>query len=319
MSDKNFNPSWEGYMGDFLKGNVGINQLKPQHEFLDTIGLEKSLSDNTQYHVVLTLAEAKGILEDIDARRPKSPSMGHGEVFSRGLEPQNSNASRGDAFARGLEPKNVVSSVFKVTDPVSTYAGNINDARGLYDVIIEFKRIGITATVFPGANGVNLIHISGYAGLRRTITGTRYATNHPQMLAMGIGQQGINAGIVRGVRFCILFSVGYRIIESIFKDDYTLADFIGNITMDMAKTAIAAAASFVAGVFLTTTVFAVSSIIAVAAIVFVVGLGTAIILDAIDKKYGISEKLIALLKEKNRVKPRTPEANFHFILNSLGK
>ncbi|HBE9179135.1 TPA: hypothetical protein KNH08_002011 [Serratia fonticola] len=45
MSDKNFNPSWEGYMGDFLKGNVGINQLKPQHEFLDTIGLEKALSD----------------------------------------------------------------------------------------------------------------------------------------------------------------------------------------------------------------------------------------------------------------------------------
>ncbi|HFV9294943.1 TPA: hypothetical protein ACIAIE_004834 [Serratia fonticola] len=45
MSDKNFNPSWEGYMGDFLKGNVGINQLKPQHEFLDSIGLEKALID----------------------------------------------------------------------------------------------------------------------------------------------------------------------------------------------------------------------------------------------------------------------------------
>ncbi|HGM5490156.1 TPA: hypothetical protein ACKP1B_001769 [Serratia fonticola] len=41
MSDKNFNPGWEGYMGDFLKGNIGIIQLKPQHEFLDIIGLEK--------------------------------------------------------------------------------------------------------------------------------------------------------------------------------------------------------------------------------------------------------------------------------------
>lgn len=251
MSDKNFNPSWEGYMGDFLKGNVGINQLKPQHEFLDSIGLEKALSDNTQYHVVLTIAEAKGILEDIDSRRPKNPGTGRGEAFARGFEQQST--SRGDAFSRGLEPKNVVSSVFKVTDPVSTYAGNINDARGLYDVIIEFKRIGITATVFPGANGVNLIHISGYAGLRRTITGTRYAANHPQMLAMGIGQQGINAGIVRGVRFCILFSVGYRIIESIFKDDYTLADFIGNITLDMAKLAISSVISYSVGVLLTTT------------------------------------------------------------------
>jgi hypothetical protein len=317
MSDKNFNPSWEGYMGDFLKGNVGINQLKPQHEFLDTIGLEKALSDNTQYHVVLTIAEAKSILEDIDSRRPTSPTMGRGEAFARGFEHQST--SSGDAFARGIEPKNVISSVFKVTDPFSTYAGNINDARGLYDVIIEFKRIGITATVFTGANGVNLIHISGYAGLRRTITGTRYAANHPQMLAMGIGQQGINAGIVRGVRFCILFSVGYRIVESIFKDDYTLADFIGNITMDMAKTAIAAAASFATGVVFTSSFIAVGSIIVVAGVVFGAGIITVMLLDSIDKKYGLSTKLIALLKEKNRVKPRAPEASLQFILNGLGK
>lgn len=317
MPDKKFNPSWEGYMGDFLRGNVGINQLKPQHEFLDSIGLEKALSDNTQYHVVLTLVEAKGILEDIDSRRPRSPTMGRGEAFARGFEQQST--SRGDAFARGLEPNKIVSSLFKVIDPVSTYAGNINDLRGLYEIINEFKRLGITATVFVGANGVNLIHISGYAGLRRIITGTKYNANHPQMLAMGIGQQGINAGIMRGVRFCIIFSVGYRIIESIFKDDYTLADFIGNITMDMAKAAIAAAVSFVAGVVLTATTFAAGSIIVTAGIIFMIGFATVILLDVIDKKYGISVKLIALLKEKNRVKPKTPEANLHFILNSLGK
>lgn len=315
MSDKNFNPSWEGYMGDFLKGNVGINQLKPQHEFLDTIGLEKALSDNTQYHVVLTIAEAKGILEDIDSRRPRSPTMGRGEAFARGFEQQST--SRGDAFARGLEPKNAISSVFKVTDPFSTYAGNINDMRGLYDVIIEFKRIGITATTFAGANGVNLIHISGYAGLRRTITGTRYAANHPQMLAMGIGQQGITAGIVRGVRFCIIFSIGYRIIESIFKDDYTLADFIGNITIDMAKLAISSVASYAVGVLLTTTAVVGGSIIAVALIVFSIGFIVVIGLDVIDKHYGISTKLIELLKGKIKVTPRTPEANFQYILNGL--
>jgi hypothetical protein len=317
MSDKNFNPSWEGYMGDFLKGNVGINQLKPQHEFLDTIGLEKALSDNTQYHVVLTMAEAKSILEDIDSRRPTNPTMGRGEAFARGFEHQST--SRGDAFARGIEPKNVISSVFKVTDPFSTYAGNINDARGLYDVIIEFKRIGITATVFTGANGVNLIHISGYAGLRRTITGTRYAANHPQMLAMGIGQQGITAGIVRGVRFCILFSVGYRIIESIFKDDYTLADFIGNITMDMAKLAIATVASYALGVVLTATAIVGGSIIVAAGVLFVAGIFIVAFLDNMDKHYGISNKLIALLKEGVKVKPRTPEANFQHILNGLGR
>ncbi|HHQ4312224.1 TPA: hypothetical protein ACSTLY_001278 [Serratia fonticola] len=317
MSDKNFNPSWEGYMGDFLKGNVGINQLKPQHEFLDTIGLEKALSDNTQYHVVLTLTEAKGLLEDLDSRRPKSPSLGRGEAFARGFEHQST--SPGDAFARGIEPKNVVSSVFKVTDPISTYAGNIYDARGLYDVIIEFKRIGITATLFTGANGVNLIHISGYAGLRRTITGTRYAANHPQMLAMGIGQQGINTGIVRGARFCILFSVGYRILESIFKDEYTMADFIGNITVDMAKLAITTVASYALGVALTATAIVGGSIIVIAAVLFAISFAIVLTLDNIDEHYGLSNKIIALLKERMKVKPRTPEANFQHILNSLGR
>ncbi|MDC9583440.1 hypothetical protein PSI15_18225, partial [Xenorhabdus sp. PR6a] len=230
MTHKKYNPTWDGYMGDVLRGNVGINQLKPQHEFFDAIGLEKVLSDNTQYHIVLSLSEAKSIIEDISPLRPQNPS--HGEAFARGTEAEN--LSYGEAFARGMEvdnnKKNPMSYVFSVTDPISTYAGNIYDSRGLYDVIREFKRLGITATEHIGENGRRYIHISGHAGLRRIIQGTRYCANHPQMLMMGIGQQGLNSSIIGGVRFCIIFSIGYRIIEGIFKDEYTLADFIGNIT-----------------------------------------------------------------------------------------
>ncbi len=78
-------------------------------------------------------------------------------------------------------------------------------------------------------------------------------------------------------------------MESIFKDEYTLADFIGNITMDMAKTAI----------------------IAVAGIVLVTGILVAYDLDILDKKYGISEKLIAFLREAMK---RTPEAELQYFL-----
>ena len=49
MPYKKDDPTWGGYMGDYLRGNVGINQLKPQHEFFDAIGLEKALRDNVQY------------------------------------------------------------------------------------------------------------------------------------------------------------------------------------------------------------------------------------------------------------------------------
>nr|WP_236637359.1 hypothetical protein [Photorhabdus australis] len=278
-------------MGDFLRGNVGINQLKPQHEFFDAVGLEKVLSDNTQYHFVLTLAQAKSIIEDISPSHPQTPS--HGEAFARGTEAENlsygdefargteaENLSYGDEFARGTEvdnkKKNPMAYVFSVTDPISTYAGNIYDSHGFSDVCREFKRLSITAKTYVGENGKKYIHLSGHAGLRRLVRGTRYGASHPQMLAMGIGQQGLNASIIKGVRFCIVFSIGYRLIESIFKDEYTLADFIGNITMDMAKTAIIAASSWIVGSLLTATALVGGSIIVVAGIVLVVGILAAI-------------------------------------------
>lgn len=304
MTYKKYNPGWEGYMGDVLNGNVGINQLKPQHQYFDAIGLGKVLSDNTQYHAILTLAEAKSIIEDISS--PRTPGPSRGEVLARGFEVENKRI-------------NPISRVFSVTDPVSAYAGNIYDSRGVYDVIREFKRLSITATEHIGENGRKYIHISGHAGLRRIINGTRYAASNPQILSMGIGQQGINSGIVKGLKFCILFSVGYRILEGLFKDEYTLAEFIGNITMDMAKMAIAATVSFVIGsIFTAAAAFSVS-IIAVVVVVFIAGLFIAAGLNHIDKKYGISEKLIALLAKEMKIKPRIPEENFQYILNGLGR
>ncbi|MDX7988984.1 hypothetical protein FE392_16960 [Xenorhabdus sp. 12] len=319
MTHKKYNPTWDGYMGDVLRGNVGINQLKPQHEFFDAIGLEKVLRDNTQYHFVLTLSEAQGIIEDISPHRPQNPS--YGEAFARGMDSEH--LSTGEAFARGTDAgnkkKNPMAYVFPVTDPVSAYAGNIYDSRGVYDVIREFKSLGIKATQHVGKNGEKYIHISGHAGLRSRIMGTRYRAKNPQMLGMGIGQQGLNASVVKGVRFCIVFSIIYRLIESIFKDEYTLADFIGNITMDMAKTAITATASWAVGSTLIATAALGGSIIAVAGIVLLTGFAVAYVLDFLDKKYGISDKLIALLKEEMKRKPRTPEADLQYFFNGLGR
>ncbi|WP_387465999.1 DUF1240 domain-containing protein [Photorhabdus tasmaniensis] len=130
--------------------------------------------------------------------------------------------------------------MFSVADPISSYAGNIRDAFGFTNVVREFKRLGIKATEYVGKNGEKYIKISGYAGVRKFITASRYGASNMKMISMGIGQQGINSGIVKGMKFCILFSVAYRAVEYIFKDEYTLADFLGNIAVDLAKTAVVA-------------------------------------------------------------------------------
>ncbi|TDB45291.1 hypothetical protein C5467_22100 [Photorhabdus khanii subsp. guanajuatensis] len=231
-------------MGDYLRGHVGIDQLKPQHEFFDAIGLETQLRENTTYIALLSLEEVKSVLEDIDSPKPKSPFM---------------------------------KKVFSVADPISPYAG-----------------------------------------VRKFITASRYGASNMKMISMGIGQQGINSGIVKGMKFCILFSVAYRTVEFIFKDEYTLADFLGNIAVDMAKTAVAAFASWVTGAFLSSVLVAGASIIVVAGIMVFVGLLVAIGLNYLDDKYGISKKVIDLMKEAYN-RERAPVADVNKFLHDWGR
>uniref|UniRef100_UPI0036DE9E4C hypothetical protein n=1 Tax=Photorhabdus sp. RM322S TaxID=3342825 RepID=UPI0036DE9E4C len=285
MTYKKYNPAWEGYIGDFLKGHVGVDQLKPQHEFFDAIGLETQLRENTTYIALLSLEEAKSVLEDIGSPKPKSPFM---------------------------------KKVFSVADPISPYAGNIHDAFDFTNVVSEFKRLGIKATEYVGKNGQKYIKISGYAGVRKFITASKYGASNMKMISMGIGQQGINSGIVKGMKFCILFSAAYRTVEYIFKDEYTLADFLGNIAVDMAKTAVAAFASWAIGTVLSSFFVAGASIIVVAGIVVLVGLAAAIVLNYLDNKYQISEKVIKLIKEVYN-RERAHEADFNNFLHDWGR
>ncbi|EYU14615.1 hypothetical protein BA1DRAFT_02901 [Photorhabdus aegyptia] len=272
-------------MGDFLRGQVGVNQLKPQHEFFDAIGLEKQLRENTTYIALLSLDEAKDVLEDIDSPKPKSP---------------------------------FIKKIFEITDPISPYAGNIHDSFDLFNVIGEFKRLGIKATEYVGKDGNRYIKISGYAGVRKIITASRYKASNMKVVSMGIGQKGLNSGIVKGMKFSIFFSAAYRTVELMFKDEYTLADFLGNIAVDLAKTVVTAFVSWAVGALMISTSIVTFGVIVVAGIVFGIGVFTVYILDSVDKKFKISETIINLLKKEMERKPRIPEANFNRFLHNWG-
>ncbi|PQQ40459.1 hypothetical protein C6H65_15125 [Photorhabdus luminescens] len=272
-------------MGDFLRGQVGVNQLKPQHEFFDAIGLEKQLIENTTYIALLSLDEAKDVLEELDSPKPKSP---------------------------------FIKKIFEITDPISPYAGNIHDSFDLFNVIGEFKTLGIKATEYVGKDGNRYIKISGYAGVRKIITASRYKASNMKVISMGIGQKGLNSGIVKGMKFSIFFSAAYRTIELMFKDEYTLADFLGNIAVDLAKTVVITFASWVIGIVLSSFLAAGASIIVVAGIIFGVGLFVTIGLNYLDDKYGISKKVIDLIKEVYN-RERIPEANFNKVLHDFGR
>lgn len=211
---------------------------------------------------------------------------------------------------------NPFSTIFKYTDQVSPYAGTIHDTPSVIKLIGEFRSLDINAKEFKAANGKTYIRISGRAGVRRIVTGTRYGANHPTMVNLGIGMQGLKDGIVKGVKFCLVFSFIYRGLEWAFKDEYHFADFLGNVTADMAKMALVAAGSASMGAIALSVGLFGGSIIGVGVVVLAIGFGITVGLEYIDSKYGLSENIIQYMRDESK-RERTPQADINKIFHSF--
>lgn len=268
----NQNPSWSDYLGDALRGNVPVNQLIPQHPYiLDTLGLAEAFEKNTQHIMLLTLAEAQSVVDDLCNSKPMTLATTYaGNVKDSITGMQN------------------ISKLMSYAD-----AGKL---------VYRLKGLGIKAIQYK-YGGQLYIKITGYASLRRILNGTRYKINHPRILELGIGKAGINAGIIEGAKFCIWFSLAWRTVEFIFKSEHDVAAFIGNITMDIAKIIVMI---FVTKILVVTgSLF--SAVIASAGftlpiafgIVLVIGIGFGItyVLDYLDNKYNLSKNLITAIRE----------------------
>lgn len=267
MSDKKYDPTMSGYLGDILSGKAKINELRPQHEFFDAIGLEKQLRDNERVIVLLTPPEARIVLDEL---------RNNGVSYSR------------DAYSF-----------------VSSYIGNIREASYVAELLREFNfKFGITATEYVAANGSVMIKLSGYAGLRHRLNATHYLANNGKLIGMGIGQRGLNAATIDGMRYTFIAAVGFRVLQLIFQNDYDLYNFVGDITMDVAKLGVASFIAWGGG----STVIAAAAALSIGAsplivgvVVFVLGFGIAYGLNYIDEKFHISEKLIEKMREvKNK-------------------
>lgn len=202
-------------------------------------------------------------------------------------------------------------ALFGVGDFVSNFAGSVYESGRVFRIINEFKDIGIKATEYVGKNGNVYIRLSGHAGVRAFLNATRYLADNPKILYMGVGTLGQNSVSVGAARFSIVYSLAYRVVELIFKDEYTLTNFFVNVTMDMAKLAISMkVGGLVVGYFVTAGYIASGSVIAISLGIFAVGVAVSLILYEIDDYFGISESIIRELKKQR--KPRSDgEGRYH--------
>ena len=117
---------------------------------------------------------------------------------------------------------------------------------------------------------------------------------------MGIGQRGLNAATIDGMHYTFIAAVGFRLLQLIFQKDYDLYNFVGDITMDVAKLGVASFVAWEGG----STVIAAAAALSIGAsplivgvVVFVLGFGIAYGLNYIDEKFHISEKLFEKMRE----------------------
>ncbi len=196
-------------------------------------------------------------------------------------------------------------AVFGVGDFVSNFAGNVYESGRLSRIIHEFGGLGVKATEYVGKNGKVYIRLSGHPGVRVFLNATKYLADNPKILYMGVGTLGQNSVSAGATRFSIVYSLAYRAVELIFKDEYTLTDFFVNVTMDMAKLVVSMKLStaIVTGL-ITGTAIASGTVIVVSAVIFVAGVAVSYILYKLDDHFGVSESIIRELK-----KQREPRAD----------
>lgn len=148
--------------------------------------------------------------------------------------------------------------------------------------------------VIKNVKGKQYVIFKGQAGTRSIFTGTRYLATNPKVVDMAVGSLGVNKSIASGARLTIFLVVPLNILNHYLDDQSTMTRLVGKTATDLVKVgASAAIASLAATATVAVTTLAAGPLI----VAIVVGLAVAATLDALDKKYGVTEALIKAMDD----------------------
>jgi hypothetical protein len=174
---------------------------------------------------------------------------------------------------------------------VINYGLNIKDVVTTSMLVSQLGSFGIKATVYVNHKGTELIKISGYPGIRKILNAPVFAAKNPQIVDIGIGKYGLAKTIIEGARLTFYVAAAYRTVDFLMNDETSLAEFIGSLATDMVKIGIGSAIVWGVGLVLVTP-----WIVANLAIVVVVGAVASITLNALDDKFGFTDKIVAYIE-----------------------
>ncbi|MBX3315796.1 MAG: hypothetical protein KF902_02915 [Phycisphaeraceae bacterium] len=164
------------------------------------------------------------------------------------------------------------------------------------------KEMGISGrATIKTVNGKQYVVLSGYPGLRKTLTGTRYGINNPKIVQIGIGRASIVKSAIKGGGFTVILTVGADILEAVLKDEDLMTSKLGfTIVTDVGKAGMAAAAGYIASMIIVGTVSVAAAPLAAG---IIVGVGVSLGLDSLYP----TEEIVAKMEEQRKKASRAIE------------
>lgn len=186
------------------------------------------------------------------------------------------------AWAKIKDAAGVGASYYASADDVLTATKLVGDLGGI-GARVYIKNYG----------GKPHIILKGHAGLRATLTATKYGIKNPKVISMGLGKAGAVAAAKQGGIITIVLLSAYRVIDYFLTDQATLSQLVGTLATDVVKVGIATGASILTATIVGAATFAVGPIVAVV----LVGIGMSMLLEYADAKLGITNRVIAGIDE----------------------
>ncbi|WDE09343.1 hypothetical protein SG34_033400 [Thalassomonas viridans] len=174
----------------------------------------------------------------------------------------------------------------------ASFYATADDLRTLGKLVGDLGGVASKVYIKSYAGKPHII-LKGNPGLRKILTGTKYSINNTKVITMGLGRAGaMNAAKSGGILSVVLLTT-YRIANYFLTDEATLSQLIGSLATDVVKIGIATGASMAAAYMAGGLTLAVGPIIAV----IFVGFAVSLLAGELDKKYGITDRVIDGLEE----------------------
>lgn len=156
-----------------------------------------------------------------------------------------------------------------------------------------------TKTYIKYYNGKAHFILKGYPGLRNILTGTKYGLQNAKIIKMGLGKYGAVQAAKQGGILTVFLVSAYRVADYFLTDSATLNQLVGTLATDIVKIGLATGASIVAASTAASVTAATGILIAFGplAAAIVIGVATNMLLEHLDEKYNVTDKVIAALEE----------------------